>query len=425
MPAIQSVSCPIRKVGDGKAHHFFGYYNKSIWDQSGEKMLALRVPWASRDLTATDTAQIGYFDLTKGDTFHAIGETSAWNWQMGCQLQWLPGLAGNKVIYNIRDPKSVGHYPGFAARIRDIETGGEMTLPDPVYSVAPDSSFAICVDYRRFNLTHPTIGYVEGAAPADLPLAPATDGIFRMSLPGGDMKLVLSLHDLRHFQPVVSMEGAVHWVTHLEINSASDRVLFIHRWTRRVEDETCFLHRLFSMAPDGSALTLLECTDHPIPHLEQDHDANRLDTFDYEKSEYQISHPIWRDDRTIMVWAPHNGEIHYRLYDSDTGTTRAVGVDVLTENGHMTYSPDGQWMVSDTYPDKVSNIRMLFLYHLESGTRYDIAALVTNPDLGKENRCDLHPRWHPDGNSVCVDSIHEGDRQLYIVDVSTLTKAAT
>ncbi len=420
MSAIQSVSCPIRKVGDSESHHFFGYYNKSNWNRSGEKLLALQVPYASRDLSPTDTAQVGYFDLTDGDTFHSIGETTAWNWQMGCQLQWLAGLSGNKVVFNVRDANSGGQYPGLAARIVDIETGEEQTLPDPVYSVAPDSSFAICVDYRRFNLTHPTIGYTEGETPTDLPLAPADDGIFNMSLPDGGMKLVLSLNDLRNFQPVASMDDAVHWVTHLEINGASDRILFIHRWTRRVEDETCFLHRLFSMAPDGCELTLLECTDHPIPHLEQDHDPERLDTFDYEKSEYQISHPIWADDRHIMGWAPHDGEIHYQLYDIDSGTAQAVGPDVLTENGHMTYSPDGKWMVSDTYPDKKTNVRMLFLYNLERGVRYDIAALATDPNLGKENRCDLHPRWRPDGTAVCVDSIHESERQLYIVDVGSL-----
>lgn len=417
MPAIQSLPCPIRKVGDGTHHHFFGYYNKTNWDSAGEKILAQRVPYANRDLAADNVAQVGYFDLADNDRFNAIGETTAWNWQMGSQLQWLPGLPGKKAVYNIRDDTSAGQYPGFAARIVDIKTGKEHQLPDPVYSVAPDSSFAICVDFRRFNLTHPTIGYNEGAAPTDLPLAPENDGIFNMSLPDGAMKLALSLHALRNFQPVASMQGAVHWVTHLEINSASDRVLFIHRWTRRVEDETCFLHRLFSMAPDGSELTLLECTDHPIPHLDCDHDPDRLDTFDYEKSEYQISHPIWRDDRHIMVWGPNAGEIHYQLYNVDTGNAHAVGADVLTENGHMTYSPDGKWMVSDTYPDKETNIRMLFFFNLQSGMRYDIAALATNPDLGKENRCDLHPRWHPDGTAICVDSIHEDERQLYIVDV--------
>ncbi|MFD2740975.1 hypothetical protein ACFSUD_15425 [Sulfitobacter aestuarii] len=422
MSAIKSAPCPIRKVGDGTAHHFFGYYNKSIWDPAGEKLLAVRVPWLTRDLQPEDGATVGYFDLTDGDRFYPLGTTTAWNWQMGCQLQWLPETAGQRVVYNVRSPKAGGQYPGLAAAITEIPGGEVQMLHDPVYSVSPDGSFAICVDYRRFNITHPTIGYTDDTSADDLPLAPTEDGIFRMDMHTGKSELVLSLHALTRNEPVASMEGAIHWVTHLEINPGSDRVLFIHRWTRRVEDETCFLHRLYSMAPDGSALTLLECTDHPIPHLDEAHDPDRLDTFDYEKSEYQISHPIWRDDRHIMVWGPNKGEIHYQLYDIDSGKAEVVGADVLTENGHMTYSPDGKWMVSDTYPDKETNIRILFLYHLESGVRYDVAELQTDPDLGKENRCDLHPRWHPQGNAVCVDSVHEGERQLYIVDVSALTE---
>jgi dipeptidyl aminopeptidase/acylaminoacyl peptidase len=35
-------------------------------------------------------------------------------------------------------------------------------------------------------------------------------------------------------------------------------------------------------------------------------------------------------------------------------------------------------------------------------------------------RCDLHPRWSPDGSTVSFDSVHEGDRQIYLVDVSDI-----
>lgn len=417
MTAIQTVPCPIRKVGNGDGHHFFGYYNKSVWDASGRRMLALRVPYLTRDLSPNDVAEVGWFDLEDGDKFHVVGKTTAWNWQMGAQLQWLNGLPGKCLCYNVRNPNADGAYPGFGAVIHDLESGQDRMLSDPIYVVSPDSRFAISVDYRRFNVTHPTIGYKDADAP-DLPLAPSTDGIRRIELPGGASELIVSLAQLCDVQPVASMEGAIHWVTHLEMNPSGDRILFIHRWTRRVEDETCFLHRLYAVAPDGSNLTLLECTDHPIPHLDAPHDPDRLDTFDYEKSEYQISHPIWRDDRHIMVWGPHQGEIHYQLYDIDTGKAQAIGADVLTENGHMTYSPDGRWMVSDTYPDKHSHIRKLFLFDTQTGIRYDIADLRTIPDLGKVNRCDLHPRWHPNGAAICVDSVHEGERQLYIIDVS-------
>ena len=42
-------------------------------------------------------------------------------------------------------------------------------------------------------------------------------------------------------------------------------------------------------------------------------------------------------------------------------------------------------------------------------------------DCGECTRCDLDPNWSRDGRSVCIDSIHEGSRQVYILDVSELT----
>jgi Tol biopolymer transport system component len=98
-----------------------------------------------------------------------------------------------------------------------------------------------------------------------------------------------------------------------------------------------------------------------------------------------------------------------------------VGADCLTENGHMTYSEDGRWLLSDTYPDSLSNERLLILYDTRTAQRYDVGSFYTDPDLGKPNRCDLHPRWSPDARLVCIDSVHEHARQIYLVDVSELT----
>ena len=242
-----------------------------------------------------------------------------------------------------------------------------------------------------------------------------------MEIDTGEVELILSLCDLREFQPVASMDRAIHWVTHLEINPSSSRFLFIHRWTERVEDETCFLHRLFTVNPDGTGLNLLECTDHPLPQLEEGFDQNKFGTFDYEKSEYQISHPAWKDDGQIIVWGPHLGSIHYHLYDSLSGEVEVIGENLLTENGHMTYSPNGKWILSDTYPEESTNERLLILYDVKNDNRYDIGSFYTDPKLGKQNRCDLHPRWNQDGQQVCIDSVHELTRQIYIIDVSAIT----
>ncbi|MFT5481743.1 MAG: hypothetical protein ACI9GW_000388 [Halieaceae bacterium] len=422
-PAVEVKYCPIRTVGGGAPHHFFGYYNKSTWNKSGQYFLSNQVSMMTGDLNGEQVCSLGFFDLLNGDSFHEIGQTSAWNWQMGCQLQWIESDDRTRIIYNKHAESSLGVYPGFCSVLHDVDSGESRTLPLPIYVAAPNGQYALCVDYSRFQVTHETIGYSTIGPEPELDSAPAVDGIYSMDIETGDYQLLISLRQLTEHQSVKSMEKAIHWVTHLEIAPNAERFLFLHRWTERVEDETCFLHRLYSMAADGSDLRLLECTDHPLPQLADSFDAAAVGTFDYEKSEYQISHPAWRDSESIVVWGPHNGKIHYHLYDDRTGVAQILGAETLTENGHMTYSADGRWLLTDTYPDSESNKRDLILYDVANDTPYIIGQFFTPPDLGKHNRCDLHPRWSPDNKFVSIDSVHDGSRQQYIIDVSAVVLA--
>lgn len=412
------------RLGDGKQHHFFGYYNKSTWDRSDRYILANRVPMMDARLTPELVSEVGYFDTQDSDRYHAVGTTTAWNWQMGCQLQWLDDAPGPQLIYNCRSGDGTGIYPGLRSAIHDIASGRTRILPLPIYVVAPNSSYALCLDYRRLYITHETIGYSEHGGPFTVPLAPGDDGIRRMDLATGESHLLVSYADLSSFHPRPSMDKAIHWVSHVEINPASNRILFLHRWTERVEDETCFLHRLITMDPDGGNMRLLECSDHPLPQLAENFDPAAVGTFDYEKSEYQISHPLWRDNEYIIVWGPHAGSIHYHLYhDADDGDVQVVGDGILTENGHMTFSPvNPRWLLSDTYPDPQTHERVLFLYDMDRETTVPLGRFYADPGLKKENRCDLHPRWNRAGTKICIDSVHEKTaRQMYVIDISGIT----
>ncbi|WP_374834697.1 hypothetical protein [Paenochrobactrum pullorum] len=402
-------------------NHFFGYYNKQIWDLTGSRVLALQCDFPNKDLQPSDVVAVGYFDLANGNKFQKLSETTSWNWQMGAQLQWLEATQCREIIFNIRRPlNDADLYPGFGSRVVNVETGETREYNVPVYVVAPSSEWAVCVDYRRYNATHPTIGYVDELAPVELPLAPSDDGMHILDMVSGETKLILSLADLKANQPVASMDGAIHWISHPEIAQDSRRILFLHRWTKRIEDEFCWLHRLYSINPDGTDLYLLECSDHPIPQLDDAYDADANSVFDYEKSEYQISHPTWVNPKEIMVWGPHKGEIHYNLYTDRSDKVEFIGTQVLTENGHMTYSPNGRFILSDTYPDDTTSIRTLFIYDTHTGARYDIGRFWTDTNLGKVNRCDLHPRWRRDGRAVCIDSIHTEARNLYLIEVGDM-----
>ena len=35
-------------------------------------------------------------------------------------------------------------------------------------------------------------------------------------------------------------------------------------------------------------------------------------------------------------------------------------------------------------------------------------------------RCDLHPRWRPDGRQLAFNSVHEGTRQIYVIDARNI-----
>ena len=151
MPNIESIKqfCPIRRVGNGTYNHFFGYYNKSIWDETGRHLLSQRIPMTTGDLTGKEIAEVGFFDLECNDFYQVIGHTSSWNWQMGCQLQWLENSENWQIIYNARRETSTKvdtHYPDFSSILYNIESNEKKELPLPVYVVSPNSKYALSVE---------------------------------------------------------------------------------------------------------------------------------------------------------------------------------------------------------------------------------------------------------------------------------------
>ena len=183
----------------------------------------------------------------------------------------------------------------------------------------------------------------------------------------------------------------------LIFNPGGSRFLFLHRW--RFGDGP-FYTRLITADADGS-------------------DVRVVDHSGY------TSHLIWRDDTHILAWSRRrsHGDAFYLFPDEPDGTVEVevVDRDHMPLNGHCTYLPNTDWILNDTYPQGEARLQALYLYHVPDRRRVDLGHFHAPPAYTGPLRCDLHPRFSPDGNSVVIDSTHEEKgRQMYLVDIGTV-----
>jgi hypothetical protein len=388
---IRERLCPVAGVTGGPFLHFFGYYDKSPWDATGRYLLAMRVAFMDRPPTAEDIAVVGMVDLKDACRWRPLAETVAWNWQQGSMLRWMPSAPDREIIFNTRTPQ------GYGATVLNVKTGESRHLTRPVYALSPDERYAVTLNFSRLYRTRPGYGYVGVPDAWEDESAPAEDGIYYLDLDSGTSRLIVSLARVREIEYADRMASGAHWFNHLQFNPSGTRFVFLHRW--RSPEGGRWTTRLFTASHDGSGIAFLG-------------------------REGIVSHFDWRDDHHILAWSRHGGEDHYHLYEDESDRVHVVGADVLDRDGHCSYSPNRRWILTDTYPDRTSGERTLILYHPETNTRFDVGRFDSAPQISGEIRCDLHPRWSRDGQQVCIDSIHEGERQVYVVDVSSIVGPA-
>jgi Tol biopolymer transport system component len=92
-----------------------------------------------------------------------------------------------------------------------------------------------------------------------------------------------------------------------------------------------------------------------------------------------------------------------------------LGKGLLDYDGHGAFSPDGKWMVTDTYPHNVMREHKLYLMDMETVAVLPLGRFVEPEEFTKGWRCDIHPRWSTDGKIIGFNSSHTGSRQVYIV----------
>ena len=379
---------PTRVITKGPGFHWFGYYDKLQFSPDNRFVLSNKVHFQHRSPTADDVIEVGMVDLQNKDEWIPLGKTSAWCWQQGCMLQWIPGT-DSKVIWNDREKDR------FVSRIMDVKTRETHTLPTPVYALSPNGKEAVSCDFARVADCRPGYGYAGIRDRFFDEMAPAGSGITRVNLETGESTLILSHQQLASTGEVIENHpDSKHHAYHLLCSPDGKRFILLHRWT---QPKGGHLTRLITAAMDGSDLRIV------IPNG-------------------YASHFIWRDATHILSqakgWLGNDEWGDFLFEDKDSGIVEEIGKGVLDSGGHLSYLRNNEWILNDTYPKGVRRLQTPHLYHIKENRRIDLGNFPQPPEYKGEWRVDAHPRLSPDEHHVCVDAPHgDAGRQLHLIDI--------
>jgi hypothetical protein len=173
------------------SYHGFFFYNCSPFDglqfdPTGRYMLGLRVTIEGRAVRPADRAYVGLIDRQDNYKWAEVGRSTAWNWQQGCRLQWIPG-SSEEFYWNDRsdDGRSL------VCRIYNRRTRKTRVLHRPVYTVSPDGVTALTHDFER--MLHGGTDYVGIEDKFIDQWAPKETGIHRVNLKTGRSDMIISI----------------------------------------------------------------------------------------------------------------------------------------------------------------------------------------------------------------------------------------
>jgi len=328
-------------------------------------------------------------------------ETRTWNFQEAAMAHWLPNKPEAFIVNDLRDGR-------FVAVVRNWRTGAERIVPHPVSAVSRDGSWALSINYARLFLTRPDYGYWgDGQDPQPDVVFPEDDGLWRVDLATGEARLIVSCAALRDLVPAVGPSG-MSYVCHTVISKDGKRIFFLSRSVERSMEGVKTFQGVnwqttaFTCNADGTGLR--RC----FP------DGWGASHFNWKPALSE------RDARTMAVTCNWQNRVytHVEFTVGEEEMVHRIAGPEMDFDGHCIYTPDGRFVSGDGYWDE-AGFRHWKIVRLADGAVRDVGDFFVPPAYRDTYcRCDLHPRWRPDGRQLAFNSVHEGSRQIYVIDAN-------
>lgn len=371
----------IQLLDNGKEHLYASYYGINSFSADQKYVTVLETDVKFRLPTEDDPAILGLVDLETKE-FIPLTTTRAWNFQQGCMAHWLGTSPDSLIIYNdLRDGK-------FVSIIMNVHTKEEVkTIPYPVSAVSPNGKEAVSINFARLRETRTDYGYGGDGQDAKTDVRfPEDDGLFLVDLETGVAKLIVSIADVKNQVPEVPEEGKEYF-NHTLFSRDGSKIFWLAR-ARPQRNTTSF-----AVNRDGT---------------------NLLRAF---PDGWGGSHFDWLNGDELMITGKYAAKQDaHILYTVGQNNYKRLGNGLLDYDGHGTFSPDGKWMITDTYPyGSALREQKIYLMDMKTEAVLPLGRFVEPEEFSSHWRCDIHCRWSPNGDMVGFNSTHTGSRQVYLI----------
>ena len=370
---------PIAITSGNKDHLFASYYGINSWGADQRYATVLQTDVRNSIPTEDEPATLGLVDMENYE-FIPLTQTRAWNFQQGCMAHWLGTSPDSLIIFNDwRDGKSV-------SVVMNVHTREERNVfPHPVSAVSPDGTKAVSINFSRIRLTRPDYGYGgDGQDAREDVQFPEDDGLLLIDLENGTTEVLVSIADVKNLVPEIPEDGLEY-----------------------------FNHTLFSR--DGSKIFWLA---RAIPQRNTTALTVNTDGTNLQRcfpDGWDGSHFDWLNGDDLMVTAKYDAKQYaHVLFTVGEQNYHRLGNGLLDYDGHGTFSPDGKWMITDTYPSSGMREQKIYLLDMETQAVLPLGRFHHADDYQAGARCDIHCRWSPQGDMIGFNSTHEGSRQVYV-----------